>query len=260
MSNAPQVSAVIHTLSSSRFFDDCLKSVKCQTLHAAHIIVVCDTVPLPKAQQQGLEQVTTPFFVAVDDDMILYQDCFEKLLASISQNEQCADMAYRLRDPILGNVVGIHIYRTEPVKRIGFWHPEAKDPKRLMRTKLIENYFLCKYSPEIVGQHHPSYTPEEIFAKFRYHGEKLVYYQKDKTRLNYFIDKLASFWQRHQSWLIVYAWAGLFAGITGETTAAPLDADRLRKHNLLALLQKRLPIIEASERPTSKASTSCRKH
>ena len=187
MSDALQVSAVIHTLSSSRFFDDCLKSVKCQTLRAAHIIVVCDTVPFPKAQQQGLEQVTTPFFVAVDDDMIMFQDCFEKLLASISQNEQCADMAYRLRDPILGNVVGIHFYRTEPVKRIGFW-------------------------------------------------------------------------QSHRSWLIVYAWAGLFAGITGETTAAPLDADRLRKHNLLPLLQKRLPIIEASERPTSKASTSCRIH
>jgi hypothetical protein len=64
MSDTQLVSAVVHTPCSSRFYDDYLKRVGCQPLHAQIIIV--DAVSfLKRPGSSNRSRSQAPFFVAV---------------------------------------------------------------------------------------------------------------------------------------------------------------------------------------------------
>ncbi len=71
-----EITAVILTVDPSHLFERCMASVRAQTLSAAHIEVVRNVTPFSMACQQALDAVNTPYFVMVDDDILLYPSCF----------------------------------------------------------------------------------------------------------------------------------------------------------------------------------------
>ena len=80
-----------------------------QTLPLYQIVVIRDVRPFHKALNAGAARVTTPFFVQVDADMVLNSHCVASLRKGMRRNVGIA--IGRLRDPLIGQVVGVKLFR-----------------------------------------------------------------------------------------------------------------------------------------------------
>jgi hypothetical protein len=168
--------------------------------------------------------------------MILKPNCFARLYCMIAERQNCASANLALEDPIQGHIKGIHIYRTEAVRRFGFYPIEAKGPERRILAKLVSAGYEIVGSGHIGGQHHPDYLPHEAFYKYRFIGEKLRYY--DNTAIESFeqhLKALYRYWQRTGDVIALYGMAGLFDGLQVEDISHPLDYSR--RHNLPSFLR-----------------------
>ncbi|HEY3257981.1 MAG TPA: hypothetical protein VGJ64_03935, partial [Gemmatimonadaceae bacterium] len=104
------VSALVLTIGES-FTERAVASLAKQTLPPAEIIVVENISPFSSAMNAGIPRVKTPFFVQVDADMILDPGCFEALRAAT--DDRTGMTVGELRDPLMGQVVGVKLFRTE---------------------------------------------------------------------------------------------------------------------------------------------------
>lgn len=215
------VTAVVFTCDPSPLLDECLTAIRAQTLPAHRIEIVRNVMPISRAFQEGLERVETPYFVSVDDDMVLYPRCFEQLHYLLSRSSDRAEVVLGLEDPLLGPIGGIHFYRTSAVRPFGFHPCDEKGPERRLERKLREaGYDTVSDLGIVAGRHHPVYTPLEAFWKYRFTGENVLYYLGDEqirlgtSKLFYFLDKLCAYWLKTGDLVAVYALAGLFEGLS----------------------------------------------
>lgn len=208
------ITAVVLTMDPSRSYQQCVEAVRNQRLQPAGIAVVRNVQPFSKASQAGLDQVQTPFYVSVDDDMILDRSCFERLYFVMKTNPHCADAVVHLNDPLLGEIQGVHMYRTEPVRQIGF-HPLVgeKGCERKMSSGLRKAGYTKVAWDVVAGDHHPEYLPHEAFWKFHFEGEKARFYHNATPDFRDCVDRLASRWAQTHDDTVLYALAGLFRGI-----------------------------------------------
>ena len=88
-----------------------IESLDRQTAAVADIIVVRDVAPFFKAFNTGAAQVKTRFFVQLDADMILDAHCIADLRKGMQRD--VGIVVGHLRDPLIGRVVGIKLFRTE---------------------------------------------------------------------------------------------------------------------------------------------------
>jgi len=215
------VTALVFTCDPSPLLEECLAAVLAQTLPAHRIEIVRNVMPISRAFQEGLDRVETPYFVSVDDDMILRPRCFEQLHYLLTRSSDCAEVVLGLEDPLLGPIGGIHLYRTAAVRPIGFHPCDEKGPERRLSRKLREaGYETLSDLGIVAGVHHPVYTPLEAFWKYRFTGENVLYYLNDeltqmgRSKLFYFLDKLSAHWLKTGDMVAVYALAGLFEGLS----------------------------------------------
>ena len=87
-----------------------IDSLRRQTAPLSDIIVVRDVAPFHKAMNAGVEQVKTTFFVQVDADMVLDDHCVAALREEMRRD--IGIIVGHLRDPLIGRVVGIKLFRT----------------------------------------------------------------------------------------------------------------------------------------------------
>lgn len=218
-----QISAVILTVEPSHLFNLCLNSVQLQTLQPKIIEIVRNISPVSHAAQEGLDRVQTPYYVHVDDDMVLAPSCFQRLYQTISTNDNCAQVVMMLNDPIRGKINGIRMYRTAAVQSLGFHPLEEKGWDRRMRDKLVQVGWETVTLPIIVGHHHPVYLPNETFWKFRFFGEKIRYYNTGLDEFNIYFEQLTNYWKRTHDVIALYGLAGLFEGLQSEEINQPLN-------------------------------------
>jgi hypothetical protein len=215
------VTALVFTCDPSPLLEECLAAVRSQTLPARRIEIVRNVMPISRAFQEGLDRVETPYFVSVDDDMILHPRCFEQLHYLLTRSSNRAEVVLGLEDPLLGIIQGIHFYRTSAVAPIGFHPCDEKGPERRLSRKLrAAGYETLADISIVAGRHHPVYTPLEVFWKYRFYGESVLHYPSHDwsyagtSRLFYFLDNLSAYWLRSGDLLAVYALAGVFEGLS----------------------------------------------
>src|ERR1700688_4918176 len=68
----------VTTIGDQVNFDDCMAHLECQTL-GCHIEIIDRVAPMSAAFQQMHERCKTPFYVQVDEDMILFPEAIQKL-------------------------------------------------------------------------------------------------------------------------------------------------------------------------------------
>ena len=108
-----KVSAVLLTLGEATT-SSALEALHQQTYPLADIIEVRNKSPFSSAFNYGLDLVKTPFFIQCDADMILDPNCLAELIQGMKEN---VAMVYGyLRDPLVGHICGIKLYRTEACK------------------------------------------------------------------------------------------------------------------------------------------------
>jgi asparagine synthase (glutamine-hydrolysing) len=113
-----------------------IDSLRRQTAPLSDIIVVRDVAPFHKAMNAGVEQVKTTFFVQVDADMVLDDHCVAAL------REEMRDIGIivgHLRDPLIGRVVGIKLFRTAVFQATMFQDSISPDTDFVHRPKGMED-------------------------------------------------------------------------------------------------------------------------
>lgn len=164
------VSAVVLTIGEP-FVERALASLAAQTVPPGEVIVVENVSPFFRAMNEAAGRVRTPFFVQVDADMILDPTCFEELRAGVRADTGIA--VAELRDALLGQVVGVKLFRTECVRRTGFRDSISPDTDLVAAIGRLGWKTRYVGQPRAFGEHRPDYTPAYTYRKHILEGGRL---------------------------------------------------------------------------------------
>jgi len=189
------ITAVVLTIGEPST-DLAIASVQCQTMHAARVVIVRDVSPFHCAFNTGAVQVRTPFFVQVDADVILDPTCFEDLYRCISPD--VGIVTGQLRDPLLGRVRGVKLFRTECFKLASFHDSVSPDADFARdaaahgweRVYALNSFGKSRASWHTFGHHRPHYDFHYTFTKFLMEGVRCRY-RKHETRFRWLFSRLA---------------------------------------------------------------------
>ncbi len=219
-----RITAAILTVDPSRSFPACLESVHSQNLPPCTVEVIRNVSPFSRASQQALDRIATEYYVQVDDDMVLHPTCFERLFFLMETEHHCAQSVAQLSDPVFGTVTGVKMYRTEPVRSVGFFPLRGeKGCERHMTEQLQTLGYVTARSRSIEGVHHPEYSTRDMYWKFHFLGEQLRYYPDTRSRMLELVTLLSKRWDAHHDTLTLFGIAGLFSGLQSEDAGSELD-------------------------------------
>jgi len=208
-----------------------IASVRRQTLPVAETIVVRGISPFHRALNSGAARVKTEFFIQVDADMILDDTCIAELRDCVS--DRVGMLLGRLRDPLLGPIEAIKLFRTECFENVQLRDcvsSETEFNDDIVRQGWIIIYAL-KYSGDTAsgwhtfGEHRPDYTARYTFYKFTREGAK-ARYRKDGL-WNVF-HRLKN--RRHKVALmaVIAVAHGFFANVSGDMHGELEDSEEFR--------------------------------
>jgi hypothetical protein len=229
------ISAVLLTIGEPSM-ERALEAIKRQTLRPAEVVIVRDVRPWHKAINAGAARVATPFFVQVDSDMILDADCLEQLRHRM--RPRVGEVIGMLRDPLMGMVSGVKLYRTECFRQVGMPDSIAPDTdhyqqmrKRGWKAALARRGLSTPLSKVLVlGEHDPSYTPEYTYHKYLIEGCR-YHYRQSHLGIRWHFAKLEE--SKHPSALI--AQIGLAHGIFLDSSQDLLGRGELPSHHFAEL-------------------------
>jgi hypothetical protein len=164
-----------------------LASVRRQAPAVADTVVVQNVTPFHRALNTGAARVKTPFFVQVDADMVLDPLCCTDLRACVT--ERVGLVIGHLRDPMVGRVAGVKLFRTACVAAVQF--PNSISPDTDFEKAMWQRGWTTVYAmrhaglPPVsfhtFGEHCPDYTPLYTFRKYLLAGARLRYRRRGAT-------------------------------------------------------------------------------
>jgi hypothetical protein len=170
------ITALVLTLGED-YTERAIASVRRQSLPAAETIVVRGISPFHRAFNSAVSRVRTEFFIQVDADMILDNTCTADLRRCVS--EGVGSVVGQLRDPLLGRIVGVKLFRTQC-----FDHVKLRDSlssETDLDGDILKEGWTTIYAPKYLGdwgtfgEHCPDYNPHYTFCKFMRDGAKARY-------------------------------------------------------------------------------------
>lgn len=171
-------------------------AVKRQMLPAEDVIVVKGITPFHKALNLGASSVKTEFFVQVDSDMVPDENCFEELRKCMTDGVGIA--VGHLRDPLIGRVCGIKMFRKQCFETFRFKDsisPDTDFADDIFRRGWKRVYALRfdnghdKKLWHTFGEHSPNYTPHYTYSKYLLEGKRYRY-RKDSGGLRWHFGEL----------------------------------------------------------------------
>jgi glycosyltransferase involved in cell wall biosynthesis len=176
------ISAIILTIgeeTTKRAID----SVKKQTLLPKEIIIIENEAPFHEAMNLGVSKVKTEFFIQVDADMILDENCLEDLRRGMTEKVGIA--MGQLRDPLMGLESGIKMFTKECFDETEFKNSISPDTDFYDDIEKngwgIRHVLNLKYKGEskdlwpAFGDHMPHYTPVYTFRRYHLLGRRYRY-------------------------------------------------------------------------------------
>ncbi len=178
------ITAVVLTIGEDTT-DRAVESVKRQTVPAKEIVVIRDVTPFYAALNLAAAKVKTEFFVQVDSDMVLDDNCFEALRQCMQPNVGLA-MGH-LRDPLVGRISSVKMFRTSCFEQTCFRDSVAQDVdfradigRRGWATVYAINFHsgLSADCWHTFGEHRPNYDFHYTFCKYLVEGRRYRYRQE----------------------------------------------------------------------------------
>jgi len=206
-----EVTAFIVSCEKNPNFENCVKALRSQTVKVK-INVIKNYHPMSLAFQQMLERCDTPYYIEVDEDMILNEDAVEIMYEKIKNSEEnFAMFAYLLKDVHLDfDLYGVKIYKYDIFKKYPYnLECLSCEVEQLDRIKK-DNY---KYDciSELVGEHSPLWTCPDIFERYYNLMEKFKVY--GYTWLEDLPLKLLNILRKNPTDENVYAFLGAYTSI-----------------------------------------------
>jgi asparagine synthase (glutamine-hydrolysing) len=191
-----------------------IDSLHRQTAKLADIIVVRDVAPFHRAFNAAVTQVKTRFFVQLGADMVLDRHCVAALRKGMRRD--VGVVVGHLRDPLIGQVIGIKLFRTACFQ-VGMFKdsisPDTDFVADIARAGWKTVYIgrLRTSGPDqwaTYGEHRPDYSLSYTYRKYLIEGCRYRYRQTPGSIRWHFAQLEAS---RHPSALA--AQIGLARGI-----------------------------------------------
>jgi hypothetical protein len=165
------VTALVLTIGESST-ERALESVRRQTLQPAETLVVEGVTPFSAALRTGVDRIETPFFVQVDADMVLDDDCLERLRAAVT--DEAGIVVGQLRDPLIGTIAGVKLFRRGCFDVAQLRDSIAPDVDFYwdIATQGWLTLYLLSYpparggAPHTFGDHLPALTPAYTYATY----------------------------------------------------------------------------------------------
>lgn len=171
------VAAVLLTVGEP-FAERARASLRRQVPPLAQVVEVTGVTPFHRAVNAGASQVTAPFFVQVDADMILDPGCAGTLRAAVRSDTGI--VVGELRDALIGRVVGVKLFRTACFRDGGL--PDSVSPDTDFIARLARGGWQTVYvgrpaqgadePVHTLGEHRPEYTPPYTFRKHLLEGQR----------------------------------------------------------------------------------------
>jgi len=225
-----EVTVFLLTVGDEANYRDCIAHLEAQTVRFQKQVI--DRVfPMSAALQQMLERCSTPYFVQVDEDMILRPAAVERLYCSMrAASKRTALICGWLWDVYMDQPVqGVKIYRYEIVKRFPYTNSFSCEWTQVLEMGAAGYHIAVlprKSCTTLFGDHGKHYTPETIFLRFQRLVQKNRKYGNMRW-LESWAKLLISRVSSGGTTLDWYALLGMAAGIAGEIPAdGELDASR----------------------------------
>jgi glycosyltransferase involved in cell wall biosynthesis/SAM-dependent methyltransferase len=153
-------------------FSACVESIKKQTYKNYSLKVIRNVEPMNEAFNTMIKEANKDYFIQVDEDFILNQNCVEQLKLLIGKTSSntvflCADLFDVGRQR---NVQGIKIYRTNLMKKYTFKNVTDCEMDLIRQIEADGNqWYLAK---DVLGKHAPDYSPKAAFFRYKSMAEK----------------------------------------------------------------------------------------
>jgi glycosyltransferase involved in cell wall biosynthesis len=215
----------VTTIGDEENFADCMAHLRAQTVRC-RLDVIDHVAPMSAAFAQMHQRCATPYFVQVDEDMLLYPQALARLHELILQSDANVPMVCAplwdcdVERPILG----VKIYRHEIVKRFPYRDTLSCEVTQMQQMSAAGHHSLVLSAEEedavCLGEHGKHYTPKSIFVRW----QRLFHKRNDRGNLTWLDPWPARLLERYiktRDPLHLHAALGAIAGITGRA-----DGDR----------------------------------
>jgi hypothetical protein len=205
-----------------------IASVRRQTLPVAEIIVVRGISPFHRALNSGAALVKTEFFIQVDADMILDDTCVAELRNCVS--DQVGMVLGHLRDPLLGSIEGIKLFRTRCFENVQLRDHVSSETE--FNDDIVQQGWMVihalKYTGagwHTFGEHSPDYNPYYTFYKFSREGAKA---RHRKVGLWNMFHRFKNSQHKAVLMAVVAVAHGFFAKVTGDMHGELEDSEEFQ--------------------------------
>ncbi len=189
-----------------------------QTLCVREIVTVANVSPFHHAFNMGSSAVTAPFFAQIDADMILDSDALARLREAMTADTGL--VVGRLRDGMLGQVVGVKLFRSACVNQIGY--PDSISPDTDFNAAMTMAGWRLHYAGQqpgggwqTFGEHRPEYSPAYTFHKFQMEGARYRY-RGNPGGLRWSLGQLNQSIHRYSMIALIALCAGVFREFDGD--------------------------------------------
>ena len=223
-----QVTAFVTTVGAASY-DACREHLRAQDCDV-RVEVIEGVAPMSAAFQQMLDTCRTPYYVQVDEDMLLYPGAIRRLYERIAAAAPRIALAVGwLHDVHLERTVqGVKIFRHELVRRYPYRDVNSCELDQLQRLAAdgfgYDVIMGAEAAPEILGLHGTHWTPRSIYERFLTLERARRRHPSNHRWLEPWPAILVERVLERRSSLDLYALLGLVTGALG-----PLDGDGREK-------------------------------
>lgn len=174
-----KISALLLTIGEP-YTERARTSIERQNFLIHEVVLVRNVFPFHKALNEGAKRTSADFFVQVDADMILDEGCITTLSSCIAKH--VGVVVGHLRDPLMGRIVGIKLFRRECFESVVFENSISPDTDFI--NKIVQKDWRIVYALNRTGErpywhtfgaHEPDYDDEYVFKKFLMEGQRYRY-------------------------------------------------------------------------------------
>jgi len=147
-------------------YQSCLAALKQQSVQSK-IDIIKDYHPMSKAFQEMLVRCKTPYYIEVDEDMVLNKNAVEIMYAGIKNSpKDIAMIGYQLHDTHFDFIIyGIKIYKYNIFKEYPY-NLKSMSCEMEQLDRLQKGGYKYTLKLDILGEHSPLWTDESIFERY----------------------------------------------------------------------------------------------
>ncbi len=253
-SSTPSTTVFVLTVDDPAF-QSCMEALGKQEGHPFELEIIRNVSPFSAAAQEMITRCSTPYFIQVDEDMILHPDAVSRMEQFMSQAPSEVGMiCFHLYDEDREcPIQGIKIYRTELMKRLAFRDLKASEMNLL--DQMGEQGIRWILHPDTLGRHGTRYTPETIYRRYK------TMYEKDIRQWNLLtsdIHRKANTFRETGDILQLFALLGAAHGIIDAPRVPDREKDarayNLKELEIFGRLFKTTPPVSQTYDPGRTAS------